>query len=165
VFESILRANERESLEPTTEWSVEPVLDRHSFLDWLNATDVVTLVSFTAKLPNPEPTDDFKELWERIHSTGATQYTENMRSPAERGLHDIDQDPGFKQGMAMGQQGYATLRGQGHHADGSRTTFHQTKAVASEHIDHLPEDWDEARAMLKYFLKQRLRRFLDQESA
>jgi hypothetical protein len=34
VFEKIQRANEEELHEPTTEWSVEPVLDRANFVAW-----------------------------------------------------------------------------------------------------------------------------------
>jgi hypothetical protein len=165
VFQTILRDTERKSSEPTTVWSVEPVLDRGNFLTWLNAAAVVNSVSFTAKLPNPEPKDDFKELWERISRTGATQHSETMRSTREVGLEKVEQDIDFKQAMAMGQQGYATLRGEGRRGDGARTIYRQTKAVASEHVDRLPPDWEETRAMLKDYLKGRLRRFLDEESA
>jgi hypothetical protein len=165
VFQTILRDNEKKSADPTTLWSVEPVLDRATFVSWLNSAAVVNLVEFKAELPNPEPTPEFSDLWKRIQATGATQHTETMRSTREDGLRNVDQDKDFKQAMAMGQKGFATLRGEGRRSDGGRTTYRQTKAVAAEHIDKLPPDWSQTRALIKDYLKGRLRDFLDKESA
>lgn len=91
VFEHILRENERELPieERSTEWSVEPVLDAEDFLSWLKALDIVTSVSFRAKLPNPEPRDAFRDLAERMTERRATVFTETISSEREEGLSGI----------------------------------------------------------------------------
>ncbi len=163
VFEKILRKNEHETTWPTTDWSVEPVLDREDFLTWLDTLDVVTSVSFKAKLPNPEPLDDFGELFERISKSHATEYTETMKSARETGLIEVQKDRDFKQGIAMAQQGFATLVGKGKR-NGATSSYSQQQAVASESIEQLPFDWEDMRAFLAERLRGPLRRFKDSKS-
>lgn len=88
VFERILRDNERElpEEERSTEWSVEPILDAEEFIEWLSSLEVVHRVSFTARLPNPEPRDAFRNLAERMEARRATEYTETLKSDREEGL-------------------------------------------------------------------------------
>jgi hypothetical protein len=160
VFEKILRENEQELLEPTTDWSVEPVLDRQDFLTWLGTLDVVTSVSFTAKLPNPEPGEAFDELYKRLVHSHATQHTETMRSEREEGLFEVEHDRDISQAIAMGQQGFATLRGKGTR-DGATKSYSQTREVASESVEELPTGWDEMRALIAELLRGALRRFKD----
>jgi hypothetical protein len=160
VFEKILRRNEEELEQPTTEWSVEPVLDRRDFLSWLRDADVVTSVSFTARVPNPESKSDFEDLWRRLRDTHATAHTETMRSKREEGLQEVDKDRDFSQAIAMGQEGFATLRGTGYR-DGGKTSYSQTEAVASEPVDDLPYSWSDMRALLVAKLKSSLRRFTE----
>lgn len=160
VFERILRDNEAESAEPSTEWSVEPVLDAADFLSWLADQDVVTKVSFTARLPNPEARDAFRNLAERMQARRATRYSETLSSEQEAGLVGVEEDTDFRQAIAMGEQGFATLRGQGV-ANGSESTYSQTNRVAREHVDQLPDDWEGTWELIKRALKNQLRRFLD----
>jgi hypothetical protein len=160
VFEKILRSNEEELEQPTTEWSVEPILDRRDFLSWLKEADVVTSVSFTARLPNPESKADFEDLWRRLRDTHATAHTETMRSSREEGLQEIDEDRDFREAIAMGQEGFATLRGKGYR-DGMRTSYSQREAVAAEALDDLPYSWNDMRQLLVEKLKSSLRRFTE----
>jgi len=162
VFEKILRQNEQELLEPTTDWSVEPVLDRQDFLAWLGTLDVVTSVSFTAKLPNPESGEAFDELYKRLARSHATQHTETMLSKREEGLIEVEQDKDISQAIAMGQQGFATLRGKGKR-DGATKSYNQTRAVASESVEELPPSWDDVRALITEYLRGSLRRFRDSQ--
>jgi hypothetical protein len=164
VFEKILRANENELQEPSTEWSVEPVLDRENFIGWLKALDVVRSVSFTARLPNPEPSDAFGDLWGRMDRSHATQYTETMKSGAEEGLIEVEQDRDFSQAIVMAEQGFAQLQGKGTR-NGVVSKYSQKNDVATERVPELPHDWNQMRAMLKGFLKGRLRRFLEDDQA
>lgn len=166
VFERVLRENEAElpGDERSTEWSVEPILDAEEFVAWLRELDVVTSVSFTAKLPNPDPTDAFSDLAGRMKSRRATEYTESMVSKREEGLIGITEDRDFRQAIVMGEHGFAKLRGRGLR-DGHKTSYKQTKAVATEHVDDLPPTWDEVWSLLKEMLKGPLRRFLDDGSA
>jgi hypothetical protein len=156
VFEKILRENERELTEPTTEWS----LDRRDFLTWLDKVDVVHSVSFTAKLPNPEPREDFAELVARMERRHATHFTETLASKTEEGLVGVQHDPDIRQAVAMGTQGFATLRGKGS-IGGTVTKYSQREVVAEERVDVLPDSWDDMRELITGFLKHRLRRFLE----
>jgi hypothetical protein len=160
VFEQILRENEDELPEPTTEWSVEPVLDAQDFLGWLKMQDVVTEVSFTAKLPNPESRDAFRDLAARMDVRRATAFTETMRSKREEGLIGVEQDRDIRQAIAMGEHGFATLRGEGVR-HGSGTYYSQSSRVAQERVDELPENWEGAWSLIKSLLKGRLRRFIE----
>lgn len=165
VFERILRENEAELPEPTTEWSVEPILDTGEFLEWLGSLDYARYVSFTVKLPNPEPPKgDFEDLAARLDRTGATQITEMVRSDREEGLDraNVANDPEIRGAIAMGQQGFASLRGEGTR-DGTVTKFNQKETVAREHVDALPDTWTGMWDLLKSFLKDRARNFLDEE--
>jgi hypothetical protein len=164
VFEKILRENEAQLGFPSTEWSVEPILDRGDFLSWLRSSEVVTLVSFTAKLPNPQPTPEFDDLFERIKKTHATHHTETMRSTKPEGLTRVDEDPDFEQAIVMGQQGFATLMGRGRDAAGKSTTYSQKETVASETVEDLPPTWTDMRTMLGELLKGQLRKFKEDRS-
>ena len=166
VFEMILNENERQFVNPTTEWSVEPVLDAQEFIEWLHTQDVVEAVAFVARLPNPEPRAQFEELAERLERAHGTEYAARMKSKREEGLQNIEEDPEFRQAIAMGEEGFAQLEGRGRR--GNRPThYRQREKVASERIPKVPADWETVRAILKEMVKDRLRRFLldDDEAA
>lgn len=97
VVEKILRENEREMTEPTTEWSVEPILDERDFLAWLGSQDIVEWASFAAKLPNPEPREEFQKLVGRMEQRRATKFTETLSSDRGEGLVGVQEDPDFRQ--------------------------------------------------------------------
>jgi hypothetical protein len=162
VFEQILRENERELEEPSTEWSVEPILDKADFLSWLATLDTVRLVSFTAKLPNPEPRDAFRELAERMEARRATSYTETLRSDRDEGLVGIPDDRDIQQAIGMGEHGLAKFRGEGLRG-ASTSQYNQSNRVARERIEQVPEDWQGVWAIIKGFLKGRLRRLVEEE--
>jgi hypothetical protein len=164
VFEKILQENETELLERTTEWSVEPILDSREFIDWLAAQEVVTSVSFTAKLPNPEPSDAFRDLAERMRNRRARSHTETMKSEDDVGLTGVEEDVDFSQAIAMGERGFATLRGRGVRS-GQKSRYSQTEVVARESVDQLPATWDAIRALIGEALKSRFRRGDDDSGA
>jgi hypothetical protein len=164
VFERILEENEAQVTDPTTEWSVEPILDKETFLTWLDKLDVIRKVGFTAKLPNPEPRDAFADLVQRMELRRATHHSETLRSETEEGLRHPEEDLDFKQAIVMGEHGFAELRGEG--VSGDRVTkFSQRSTVATEHVPEVPQDWDGAWNMLREFLKGRLRRYLEDKAA
>lgn len=166
VFEMILDENERELDRRTTEWSVEAVLDAEQFIEWLHRLDVVESVGFTARLPNPEPRAAFENLARRMEEAHGTEYAARMKSKREEGLQHIEEDPEFREAIAMGEEGFAQLEGRGRR-DGRRTTYRQSNQVAHERIENLPAGWEDLRAMLKEIVRYRLRRFLleDDEAA
>jgi len=160
VFEQILTENERELSRWTTEWSVEPILDSEEFIEWLDSVDIVESVSFAAKLPNPEPTAAFENLYGRMDNSHATEYTARLKTTREEGLQHVEEDPEFRQAIAMGQQGFAELEGKGRR-NGRDTAYRQGERVAYESIPRMPGDWPELRGLPKEIVRQRLRRFLD----
>jgi hypothetical protein len=164
VFEKTLQDNEAALPAPTTRWSVEPILDTREFLEWLNSLEYVRSVSFTAKLPNPEPREEFSQLWARLQHAHATELSETIKSDRDEGLVAVSEDPDVKQAIAMGQQGFASLRGRGRRA-GTVTTFSQNEDVAREPIPELPDSWPQMRQLIRDFLKNQARRFLGQEAA
>ena len=103
VFETILRENEADLVEEqrSTDWSIEPILDAEDFESWLHSVDVVDSVSFTAKLPNPDPTEAQRDLTERMQARRATRVSETMTSEREEGLTGVEEDPDFKQAIAQ----------------------------------------------------------------
>ncbi len=160
VLERLLRAEENELTERSTEWAVEPVLDEADFVEWLHRVDVVRLVSFAARLPNPEPTDADRDLVERMQRRRATLYRETMRSNREEGLVGIEDDPDFRQAISMGRRSFATLRGEAI-KDGAVVHYSQTETVAKEHVNSMPPTWEQARALIVDLLRTRLQRFLE----
>lgn len=164
VVERVLRENEQELDEPTTDWSVEPLLDEKDFLSWLESVDVVRTVSFNAKLPNPEPRESFRDLFERMNRRHATSFSEKFHSDREEGLVEIEEDPDFRQAVQMGRQGFAELSGDGQ-VGASTSRFRQKQKVASEHVEALPADWPSMRQLLKDLLRARLRRFLEEDDS
>jgi hypothetical protein len=159
VFEKTLRDNERGLDHPTTEWSVEPVLDAADFLSWLETLDTVHVVAFTAKLPNPEPRRAYRDLGTRIRGLHATSYTETIRSERDEGLIGIQDDPEIQQAIAMGENGLAKFRGEGKRGD-FVSQYSQSNRVAKERVEEIPEDWEAVWSLIKDFLKGRLRRFV-----
>lgn len=160
VFERILRDNERQLGAPSTDWSVEAVLDIRDFRQWLSTLDTLMSVSFTAKLPNPEPSDAFADLYSRMDARRATSYSETLRSDLESGLVGIEDDRDIRQAIAMGEQGFAKLRGKGSR-HGTTTEYSQANRTAKEPVEELPYDWPSTWALIRDYLKGPLRRFLD----
>lgn len=163
VFQRILRDNEMKRLDRSTKWSVEPVLDRQDFLSWLRDLDVVTEVSFTAKLPNPEP-GAFEDVIERLKLRHATSLTETLRSDRETGLHNVEEDPVFRTGLALGEKSFATVTGAGLN-NGAEDTWNGRDRVASEPIQEMPARWRDVRALIASYLKGRFQRFIRDQAA
>ena len=165
VFELILSENERELARPTTEWSVEPLLDSTEFIEWLNSQDVVQSVAFKVRLPNQEARSAFEELAGRLMRVHGTEYSARLNSKRDEGLQHVEEDPEFSQAISMGRHGYADLRGRGR-AGGKQTRYIQGEHVAAEPITRLPATWEETRTLLIDVIRHRLRRFLlDEDEA
>lgn len=164
AIEQIVQENEEQLVDKTTEWAVEPVLDKREFVEWLKGLDVVHWTKFTARLPNPEPMDEFDELHKRLTARHATKITETLTSEHDGGLAGVESDKDFGQAIAMGKQGFATLGGKGQR-DGKTSFFRQNEQVAREAVEGLPPTWDDVFALIGSLLKGKLRRFLDDDQA
>jgi hypothetical protein len=106
--------------------------------------------------------DSFDGLYQRLNQRHATEITESMRSRREGGLVGVQDDDDFRQAIAMAEQGFATLRGEGQR-DGKGSVFSQTEQIARERVDELPDGWDDLFKLLVELLKGKIRRFLDGE--
>jgi hypothetical protein len=122
VFEMILNENERQLVNPTTEWSVEPVLDAQEFIEWLHTQDVVQAVAFVARLPNPEPRAQFEELAERLERAHGTEYAARMKSKREEGLQNIEEDRSSGRPSPWARRASHNSKAGGGEATGPRTT-------------------------------------------
>jgi hypothetical protein len=162
ALEDILQGKENKLVERSTDWAVEPVLDAREFVEWLRSLDVVQWTKFEARLPNPEPMDQFRKLGDRLKRHDATKIVETISSEKEGGLRDVEQDEEFREGIAMGEQGFATLRGKGQR-DGKVSSFRQNEQVARERVEDLPPTWDDVFSLIGDLLKDKLRRFLDDD--
>ena len=156
MLDDFLDQHERALSSPTTEWSVEAILDGRDFAEWLESMDVVKEVEFVAKLPNPTPTPAMEDVYKRLTNRNATRLIENFRSTRPGGLKHMEDDPDFLQAEAMAREGFATLKGRGE-SDGSRRLYNQNDRVRRANIDHLPETWGQMREVIKGFLKERAR--------
>jgi hypothetical protein len=144
---------------PTTDWSVEPILDPRDFAEWLESMDVVREVEFVAKLPNPTPTAAYEDVFKRMEKRRATRFIENFHSNRVGGLENVQADKDFAQAEAMATEGFATLKGVGER-DGRKARYNQNERIRRATIPNLPDSWDEMRRVLTGFLKESARSFL-----
>lgn len=162
ALEKIVQENEDELPERTTDWAVEPVLDKREFVEWLKAQDIVTSTTFRARLPNPEPMDEFGDLHERLESSHATEIRETIKSEREGGLVGVENDREFREAIAMAEKSFASLGGNGQR-DGKVTSFRQNEQVAREREEDLPLTWEQIFSLIGDLLKGKLRRFMNDD--
>jgi hypothetical protein len=108
--------------------------------------------------------DEFDELHERLESSHATEIRETMRSEREEGLVGVENDREFREAIAMGEQGFASLGGKGQR-DGKVTSFRQNEQVAREREEDLPATWEQIFSLIGDLLKGKLRRFMNDDEA
>jgi hypothetical protein len=119
----------------------------------------VQVVSFSARLPNPEPTEAMSDLVARMNARRATRYRETMGSDHEEGLQAVEYDPDFRKAIEKVKHGFASLTGRAREC-GSVSTYSQNDRVARERVENLPPSWDDVRELMIALLKSKLRRFL-----
>ena len=153
VFSTLLNRGERQLVNPTTEWEVEPKLDEIDFLDWLRTADSVLKVSFTAKLPNPDGEAEFEPVLSRLEDRKAKALREIMeaRDP-DLGLEGVDQDPIARAYMAMAAKGNGNVRGE-RKSSNRVETYNQRDKVKRGYIGPLPSTWPQLILMIVGFLQ------------
>jgi hypothetical protein len=157
VFETLLTLGENRRPAATTDWSVEPILDKGDFLTWLRRTDVVEEVVFVAKLPNPDAMESFREVFDRLERLRAGTLREELRArDAEVGLQNVETDRDARQIIAMAEQGYGYVTAHGSRG-GRPTSFDQRRRGERVRTNPLPASWGELVGILIDFLLQRRR--------
>ena len=144
VFQTLLREGEQEREWPSTEWSVEPILDERDFLTWLSSVESVTSITLVAKIPNPDGLEEFGPVWAEMEARRARLISMKMLALNEdEGLQGLEDDARVRGNLAMGRQGFGHVEAHGQR-NGHETVFDQREKVAREVIDELEPTWDEA---------------------
>jgi len=142
VFSTLLNQGETAREAPTTDWDVEPILDKKGFREWLRMTHSVERVRFVAKLPNPGGLDEFDNVWRRLERLKAGRIDEliEARDP-EVGLQDVASDPESAEYIAMASNafGYITASGA---SEGRPKRYDQREKVKRVYVP-FPMSWRE----------------------
>jgi len=144
VFQDLLREGEQQREWPSTEWSVEPILDERDFLSWLHSVQAVTSIKLVAKLPNPDGLEEFGPVWEEMQARSARLDSLKWVAANEQvGLQGLEDDPRVRGNLAMGKQGFGYVEARGRRS-GNETVYDQREKVAREVIDDLGQTWEQA---------------------
>jgi hypothetical protein len=137
VFQDLLREGEQEREWPSTEWSVEPILDERDFLRWLHSVQAVTSIHLVAEMPNPDGLEEFGPIWEEMEARGARlSSTRIFAANEEVGLQGLENDRRVQGNLAMGMQGFGYVEAKGRR-NGHQTVYDQRENVAREVIEDL----------------------------
>jgi hypothetical protein len=149
VFQILLREGEQQREWPSTEWSVEPILDERDFLSWLHSVQSVTSINLVAELPNPDGLEEFGPIWQEMQDRGARLISTKMVAANDAvGLQGLEEDSRVMGNLAMGRQGFGHVEARGRRG-GQETIYDQREKVAREVIDDLGQTWEQAeRTML-----------------
>ena len=143
VFQTLLREGENAMEWPTTEWSVEPILDERDFFAWLESVQSVTSITMVAKLPNPDGLEEFGPVWQEMQDRQARLIsTKLVAADDEVGLQGLRQDARLQGNLAMGTQGFGHVLAKGRQ-NGHDKPFDQRDKVAREVVDELGQTWEE----------------------
>jgi hypothetical protein len=164
VFEILLRQGEKEREWPSTEWSVEPILDERDFVTWLRDVDAVTKVSLVAKLPNPDGLDEFGAVWQEMEARKARLLKQEMEAAnKEEGLVGLEEDERVRAHIAMGTSGFGYVTAKGNRR-GKSVGYDQRSRVAKETTDPLPPSWSDVAQALVRIAQRRRRRGSDAQA-
>lgn len=144
VFQTLLRECENAREWPSTEWSVEAILDERDFLNWLATVQSVTSITLVAKLPNPDGLQEFGPVWEQMQAREARLISMQMIcANDDTGLQGLLDDERVQGGLAMGQQGFGHVKADGL-ANGNKRVFDQREKVARRVLDEVGPTWPDA---------------------
>jgi len=148
VFQDLLREGEQQREWPSTEWSVEAILDERDFLSWLHSVQSVTSIKLVAELPNPDGLEEFGPIWEEMQARSARLISTKMVAANEEiGLQGLEDDPRVTGNLAMGKQGFGHVEARGRRS-GHETVYDQREKVAREVIDDLGQTWEQAEEVI-----------------
>jgi hypothetical protein len=141
VFQTLLREGEQQREWPSTEWSVEALLDEWDFLEWLRNVESVTSITLVAKMPNPDGLDEFGPVWEEMQARRARLYSTKMVAANDDiGLEGLEEDPLVRGSLAMGRRGFGHVEARGR-KNGHETVYDQRDKVARARTPELGLSW------------------------
>lgn len=142
VFQTLLREGEEQREWPSTEWSVEPVLDERDFLEWLHSVESVTDLTMVAEMPNPDGLEEFGPIWVELEARRARYYKTTMAAASlDVGLQGLEQDERVRGNLVMGRQGFGYVQAWGLR-NGRYIYFDQREKVTRESTDELGPSWE-----------------------
>lgn len=144
VFQMLLREGENSKEWPSTEWSVEPILDERDFFAWLSSVQSVTSLTMVAKLPNPDGLEEFGPVWQEMQDRRARLISTKLVATDDNvGLQGLQEDSRLRGNLAMGRQGFGHVLATGRESNGHEKPFDQREKVAREVVNDLPQTWPE----------------------
>jgi hypothetical protein len=154
VLTNILNNGEKHLAEVTTDWDVDPKLDKQGFFDWIRSVDQVSRLRFVAKLPNPDPADEFELITERMDAMQARILREEIEARSdETGLTNIDKDPQIRGYLAMADKAYGYVSANGCKND-RPARYDQRNQVKRQSVG-LPETWPDLLSFMWQFMLSR----------
>ncbi len=165
VFETLLRQGEERREWPSTEWSVEPILDETDFLNWLRTVDAVQNVNLVARLPNPDGLEEFGSVWDAMERHRARLLQQIMEAAdPEVGLINIQEDQRVREHIAMSTNGFGYVTAKGVR-DGRKVTYDQRNQVARESTEELGPSWVDTAQDVLDVIRRRYRRVMQRREA
>jgi len=145
VFQTLLREGEQQRDWPSTEWSVEPILDERDFLAWLSSVQSVISITLEAKLPNPDALEEFGPVWAEMEARKARLInTKIVAANEDEGLVGLEDDDRVRGNLVMGSQGFGHVEAHGQTSNGVEVIYDQRERVARQVIGELAPTWEEA---------------------
>ncbi|TDE26422.1 hypothetical protein E1295_44320 [Nonomuraea mesophila] len=158
VFETLLRQGEERRQWPSTEWSVEPILDESDFVHWLHTVDSVQHVNLVARLPNPDGLDEFGSVWDAMDRHKARMLRQIMEAAdPDVGLRNVEEDQRVREHIAMATNGFGYVSAKGVRG-GRKVTYDQRHQVARESTDELGPGWLETAQDILNVVRRRYQR-------
>jgi hypothetical protein len=165
VFQTLLREGEQARDWPSTEWSVEPILDERDFLSWLHSVQSVVSINIVAKMPNPDGLDEFGPIWQEMNDRRARLIsTRILAANDEVGLQGLEDDKRVMGGLAMGSNGFGHVEAQGYQ-NGHKTIYDQRENTAREITEELGPTWSDAVTIMLELVRRSATRVLTRRSA
>jgi hypothetical protein len=161
VMQTLLRQGEEQREWPTTEWSVEAILDERDFLSWLHSVQAVTSIKLVTKMPNPDGLDEFGPIWEEMNQRRARLISTRMVAANENeGLEGLEDDERVRGSLAMGRRGFGYVEARGNR-NGHETVYDQREKVSREVTDELAPTWSGAVDMMLEVVRRSASRVLE----
>ena len=147
VFRELLNLGEQNSINPTTDWDVQPLLDEDDFEAWLRQVAVLDRIKFVAKLPNPDAEEEFLELTEHLKEVQAGEMTHILKAAdTEAGLSKRLQETRITRAlMHMSKQGYASISAAAHDNESRKVNFLQSNRTLRILYGITSEEYNDAR--------------------
>lgn len=130
-------ANEGEGFRPKRTWLAESIDERGTFETWVSDMAKVTQVSATFHLPNPRTTDELQPVVDMLTELKAT--SGGLTAKSADGLDPFGH-PLMRGAVAMQENDYGSITGQGQKADGQPDSYSSREHPVRDVLPSDPDD-------------------------